>query len=169
MPSYDELLEKGENPIRVIRTEQGLSIRRAAEKIGCHYQTVYMAEHGMCDPLFAVVLLWASANSEYTLPQITDAYDMFLARKRGLAREMYSLEMLPTTAVGIPGTNPIRSLRQYLGLTTSRFCKDLCIPVSLLHNSERADSLPGAMCVALYSLGVDGELIEEIAERYELL
>lgn len=167
--SYDELLERGENPVHAIRLGLGLSMRRAAEKIGCHYQTIYMVEHGMCEYIFPVVFRWAVENSDFTGYQIEDSFNMFLARKRGVAREKYSLETLPVAALGIPGTNPIKSLRQFLGLSTSGFCKDLCIPVALLHSSEKAKNFSGSMCIALHAAGIDERILEEIEERYGLL
>lgn len=168
MASYEDLIERGENPIRTVRLAQGLSIRRAADKIGCHYQTVYMAEHGMCDALFPVVLWWAVENSEYTADQIEGAFAVFRSCKRQITAERYSLEQLPVSALGEPGADPLRSLRTFLGLSTSGFCKEFCVSVSVLHNAERVQFMPASIQTTLKEMGVPVPVMSEMLERYSL-
>lgn len=169
MASYEKLIERGENPIRTVREAMGLSMRRAAEKIGCHYQTVYMAEHGMCDPLFPTMLWWAVSNSEYSAVQIEAAFAEFRGRVRNATVEKYSLESLPVSALGTPGTDPLRSLRGYLGLSTSGFCKAFCVSVSVLHHAESVLFLPAAIQSTFQEMGVPEEIVTEMLERYSLL
>lgn len=167
--SITGLTETEENPIKVIRTLNGLSQRKAAAKIGCHYQLVYMAEHGMYFNIPPVLLRWLEDNSDSPRLHIMVAYDEFQVRRRNEAREKYSLGSLGVGSLGVPGENPVSSLRRYLDLSQSAFCKALCIPVALLYNSER-DTAPSPKLLYIFEqLGIPKPVINEMIERYEII
>lgn len=157
-----------QNPIRSIRVGQGLSLRKAADKIGCHYQALYMTEHGMYMTVPPRILDWAVDTSDYIITQINIGYMLFRSEKQDIAKEKYSLEELNLECLGAPGDNPVRKLRSYLRLTQSAFCKDLCVPVALLYSAENG-SLPKKLKNIFMDLGIPDLIIDEIVDRYEVL
>lgn len=169
-PSLEELIESGSNPIRVIREGMGLSIRKAAHKIGCHYQALYMCEHGMYRYVLPVVLAWAGQSSDFSRQQIEDAYTVFRSKKKCAAKEKYSLHMVKIDVLGEPGDNPVLRLRESLGLTQSGFCKEFCIPVALLYVAEnKASSLPQELRIGLADIGLSSLVLQEMSDRYEMV
>lgn len=159
-----------QNPIRLIRESQGLTLRKAAEKIDCNYQTLYMIEHGMYLTVLPKVLDWAIKFTDSDKSKIEYNYMLFRTEKQDLAKEKYSLNSIKVDSLGIPGDHPILSFRMFLGLTQSAFCKELCIPVALLYYSETvAVSLPKKLRNMFYDLGVPGNVVDEIVCRYELI
>lgn len=170
MPTLDELIETGENPIRVIRIRNGLSLRKAAGKIGCHYQALYMLEHGMYLTVLSAILYWAVSVSDFTELQIREAYSLFRSGKQVLAQEKYSLSVIGIDSLGMPGDNPVLKFREYLGLTQSAFCKQLCLPVALLYMAEKKSaSLPPSLRCVFEDLNIPGTVIQEMVERYKIV
>lgn len=163
-------MEAGANPIRVIREGMGLSIRKAAQKIGCHYQALYMCEHGMYRHVLPVVLTWAEQNSDFTRHQIDAVYSRFREAKKRLARDKYSMHLVKIDALGEPGDHPVLRLRESLGLNQSSFCKELCIPVALLYVAEnKAVSLPSELRAGLADVGLTSTVLQEMVDRYEMV
>lgn len=168
--SLEELIETGANPIRVIREGMGLSIRKAAQKIGCHYQALYMCEHGMYRSVLPVVLTWAEQNSDFSRHQIDAAYSKFRETKKQVAREKYSLHLVKIEALGEPGDHPVLRLRESLGLNQSSFCKEFCVPVALLYVAEnKAASLPIELRSGLADVGLPSTVLQEMVDRYEMV
>jgi len=162
-------LEGGENPVKLIRRQNGLSQRAAAEKIGCHYQLVYMSEHGMYWRIPVKIIDWMLENSPYTRYEIEDSYAVFKVQHRKIAIDEYSLGSLDVDALGKPGENPIVRLRESLGLKQSSFCKALCIPVAVLYLAEHDGFLPNVLRVSLLDLSIPLAVIEEIDARFEIM
>lgn len=159
-----------QNPIFIIRSQQGLSLRRTADAITCHYQALYMVEHGMYVNVLPKILDWAIEVSDRTRQQIEYDYMIFRSIKQDEAREIYSLDSLDINSLGTPGKNPVRKFRDYLGLTQSAFCKDLCIPVALLYTAEQKSvSLPKTLKKIFQDLGIPNLVIQEMIDRYELV
>lgn len=157
-----------ENPIWRIRHDNGLSLRRAADKIGCHYQSIYMTEHGMYERVLGIIMDWAVSNSDWDRYRIDDSYFLFKRYRRLLAMEKYGLESLTVGCLGPPGDNPVRQLRRFLDMTQSKFCKELCLPVALLYTAENScKSLPWTMYNVLKDLRVPDEVVQEMSDRYE--
>lgn len=159
------------NPIRSIRKSQGLTIRGAAKKIKCNYQTLYMVEHGMYMDVLPNILTWAlQVGDSVKEDEIQFTYMLFRSEKQDLAREKYSLSTLGISCLGAPGDNPVLKLREYLGLKQSAFCKELCIPIALLYYAEnKSVSLPKQLKNIFCDLGIPQVVIDEMICRYELV
>lgn len=160
-------MDSQENPIRAIRRYNGLSLRNAAIKIGCHYQAVYMTEHGMYFRVPPSILYWAGGVGDMTEAKIEEVYQSYRAAKLVDASERYSMAKLRVDDLGIPGENPVRGLRNFLGFTSSKFCKEFCVPVSMLYEAENnSKSLPGKLADVLRQMGVPSVVIQEMDDRY---
>lgn len=156
-----------ENPIRVIRRGKSLSLRQAAVKVGCHYQAIYMTEHGMYFSIPPTILTWAVKSSDLGGPQIEIMYCEFRSVKIDEASKAYNLNCIEIDSLGPPGTNPVKAFRESLGLSTSKFCKQFRIPVALLYEAEhRAVSLSKKMREVLQDMRVPNRVILEMGSRY---
>lgn len=163
-----DAFEPGLNPVKVLRDSIGLSQRKAAAEIGCHYQTVYFAEHGMFIPLPPVIMDWAVNVGPYTRSDIVVGYALFQLHRRVGARIKHSIEILTVECLGFPDENPIRNLRKSLNLTQSGFCKEFCIPASWLYDAENvADVFPQRLESIMGKIGFPESLLEEISWRYD--
>lgn len=163
-------MEGGENPVKLVREQLGLTQRKAADKIGCHYQTVYMAEHGMFIPIPPVILQWVASELGGPREAVEHFYKLFQLEQRDAACERHGLKTLSLDCLGLPGEHPIQRLRGFLGLNQSQFCKQLCIPVVWLYEAEKkALTFPHRLRVVLEDIGIPKVVLSEIAERYESL
>lgn len=147
----------------------GLSMRKLAHKIGCHYQLIYMSAHGMYFSIPPIVLAWVVDSGDASESDIKQKYRMFQCEVRADSAERHSLGKLSINSLGVPGDNPIRSLRSYLGLSQSGFCKDLCLPVTMVYRAERETSLPPKIMDVLEEVCVPDHVLQEIVARYEVL
>lgn len=160
-------VEGHENPVRAIRNYNGLSLRKAAKRIGCNYQAIYMTEHGMYFRVPPIILDWAGGVGDKTEDQIEKAYDAYRDGRIKATSEKFSMHMLRVDDLGIPDENPVLSLRKFLQLTTSGFCKEFCVPVSMLYEAENhAKSLPSKLADIFEQMGVSPVVIQEMEDRY---
>lgn len=164
-----DLADTSANPIRAIREGMGLSIRKAAIKIGCHHQTLFMNEKGMFGRVLPVIMMWLTDNSDYSEQDINDSYRGWIAYRRRQAVDKYQFYTVTVAAIGIPGENPVTMFRGHLGLTQSAFCKELCVPIAIMYNAEghRSNSLPRTIKRLLTELGVPRQVVQEMIDRYE--
>ncbi len=169
-----ELIESGENPIRVIRLSMGLSLRDAADKIGCHHQALYMNETGAYAHPLPVVMAWLVENSDYEPIEIELAYAVFVTTCRTRAGFKHGFKTADIDDLGAPGENPIQKFREHFGLTRSAFCKTVCVSSSLMYTLENegaqhvAAKIPPSLMSVFKELGVDKVVRDEMVERYEV-
>lgn len=170
-PSLD-MFEAGANPIRVIRTTLGLSLRDAADRIGCHHQALYMNETGAGPRILPVVLDWLVENSDFPRHTIELAYWNFVQYQRDAAKDHYGFVTADLNDLGRPGENPIEKFHEHFGLTRSAWCKTVCVSASLMYTVENpgaqhvAASIPPSLLDLFRYLGVSELVISEMIERY---
>lgn len=162
-------MTEGVNPIAYIRKLNGLTQRKLAVRIGCHYQTVYMAEHGLLVPLAPRVRDWASEASDYSFQDIERVYRWSQRMHRVMASARHVLVNLTIDSLGVPGSNPVKSLREFLQLSQSAFCKEFCIPVAWIYVAETGNSLPNRLRSVLGDIGVPEDVLAEMKERYGVI
>lgn len=167
-----QLIEYDENPIRVIRKAKGLSLRAAADKIGCGHQALYMNETGAYAQPLPVVLDWLVANSDYDQLEIELAYAVFITSCRVQAGHKYGFSTADVGDLGAPGDNPVQKFREHFGLTRSAFCKQVCVPASLMYTLENpgaqhvAARIPDSLLMVFKELNVSKLVRDEMVERY---
>lgn len=170
--SLEALTESKDNPIRVIRNSKGLSIRDAADAIGCHHQALYMNETGAYNHVLPVVLNWLVQNSDHPSFNIEMAYAAFITNSRSDARDKYGFCTADIDDLGKPGDNPVQRFREHFGLTRSAFCKTVCVSSSLMYTIENpgaqhvAASIPPSLLDVFRELKVPAGVISEMRERY---
>lgn len=159
-------------PIRVVRRAKGLSLRDAAELIGCHHQALYMNEQGCYPHVLPVILDWLVENSDYTAFSLDLAYQEFIRLKREDTKERFDWSSISFMHLGKPGSNPLTSLHESLGMSRAAFCKNLCLSSSLLYTLENSGAshvaavIPPDVTDLLLYMGISSDVIEEMHERY---
>lgn len=170
--SLDGLVDTGENPIRAIRNDLGLSLRQAAEKIGCNYQALYMNELGTYPRVLPVILDWLSTHSEYSEKTISLAYTIHNIASLQEAAEKYGTRESDISWLGKPEENPIVAFRERLGMSRSAFSKNFHIPISVMFSVENikfsnyARNVPDIILTNLAVTLVPEVVLDEMEERY---
>lgn len=165
---------RGVNPIRVIRDATGLSLRDAADEIGCHHQALYMCECGTYPHVLPVILNWCSERSGIAPSAIQGAYTHFKLMTREKTKELFAWDSIDLADLGKPGDNPIVEFRKKFDMSRAGMAKRLCIPVAKLYSSENPDAttlmahMPAELIELLIEMGVQKIVLDEMIERYQV-
>lgn len=160
------------SPIRYIRDLKGLTIRGAAESIGCNYQALYLNEIGCYSSILPTTLVWLVNETGWTEEDLNAAYKYYIQVSRDWAKDMFSWETVNLTALGSPGDNPIIKFREYFDLSRAGLCKVLKIPIQSLYVAENPDSprlvtkIPPQLIRVLRQMGVSSDVLMEMEDRY---
>lgn len=162
------------SPIRFVREANNLSIRDAADAIGCHHQALYHNEIGCYSHILPVIMDWLVQNSDYKQGHLKLAYQRYQEHVRAKSKDLYNWAGVTLEHIGVPGDNPIIKFREHFDMSRAGLCKVLCLPTATLYAAENPDAgnLMAAVPVDLIHwlewCGVSEEVLQEMVERYQV-
>jgi len=157
-----------ENPVRVIRLREHKTIKEFSEICNVHYQALYLTECGV-HPTPLRSILAECVDLGYDEEWILDEYHKFVHQQRFKFKQDHSPFTLPPVDMGY---SPVTNWRQSLGLTRTRFCKELCVQPALQTRLETGkaqklyEQLKEALLEIEFPVGLLIELEDRIIEYY---
>jgi hypothetical protein len=162
------------SPIRYVREMKNLSIRDAADLIGCHHQALYMNEIGCYPHVLPVVMAWLTEGSDYDQSQFSHAYERYQEVVRKQTADLFAWREVKIEHLGVPGDNPIIKLREHFDMSRAGLAKRLCLPTAMLYSAENPDasnlvaSVPEELLRLLALAGLPEDVQQEMVDRYEM-
>lgn len=155
-----------ENPITQVRRQRGRSIRAFADDVGIHHQAVLLAERGVYTSILPAISMFLDEVGLDT-EGFESQYQEFVKEKRREEGSKMGVPTLTVAALGDPVRSPLVTVRNALGVSRMKFCKNLCIHPAYELKCETGDtgSLSLQIREALLQAGCPVGVVRELESR----
>lgn len=153
-----------ENPIRVIRKRQQLTLEEMAAACGVHLQAVYLNERGCYHGVLPVIRQWIIKQGYE--PELLDSeyieYQTYVRKEFGKSVNSDTYQVQAPTPL-----HPFIQFRTDLGQSRMGIAKVLAVHPAGLYRLERAEAhgLSGQLKIALHDAGFRDWVIQELDYR----
>ena len=155
-----------ENPITQVRRQRGRSIRAFADDIGIHHQAILLAERGVYTTILPSIRKYLS-EQDIDTEGFERQYQSFVCEKRSEEGSKMGVPTLTVAALGDPTRSPLVTVRNALGVSRMKFCKNLCIHPAYEFKCEmgEAGTLGEQIRSALSQAGCPVDVLKELETR----